>query len=219
LLRATACENTESPAGDPDKEQDLDASLASLADDTPRDAAAPVAAPSTTVMNTPTPNPSPQGGGGFGGGDAKFPSPLRGGVRGGGTEAKDLSANKDNLSAITIVVCSSCRDETGSDAHPRAGHLLGIATQDAAAGTDIKVRQVECLGNCKRRLSAALLRDGCWSYVFGDLTLGSGPDLVAGARLFAGSTDGLIPWRGRPDSLKRGLVARIPPLDQLKDIA
>ncbi|TIO47646.1 MAG: metal-binding protein, partial [Mesorhizobium sp.] len=25
------------------------------------------------------------------------------------------------------------------------------------------------------------------------------------------------PWRGRPDSLKRGLVARIPPLDLLKD--
>ncbi|TIT93614.1 MAG: metal-binding protein, partial [Mesorhizobium sp.] len=27
----------------------------------------------------------------------------------------------------------------------------------------------------------------------------------------------LIPWRGRPDSLKRGLVARLPPLDLLKD--
>ncbi|RWE72603.1 MAG: DUF1636 domain-containing protein, partial [Mesorhizobium sp.] len=39
----------------------------------------------------------------------------------------------------------------------------------------------------------------------------------AGAKLFATSTDGLIPWRGRPDSLKRGLVARIPPLDMLKD--
>jgi len=33
---------------------------------------------------TPTPNPSPQGGGGHGSADAKFPSPLRGGVRGGG---------------------------------------------------------------------------------------------------------------------------------------
>ena len=35
--------------------------------------------------NTPTPNPSPQGGGGCGSVDAKFPSPLWGGVRGGGT--------------------------------------------------------------------------------------------------------------------------------------
>ena len=118
---------------------------------------------------------------------------------------------------VTIVVCASCRDDSGGDAHPRAGAILARNTMQAAAG-DIAVRQVECLGNCKRRLSAALIRDGAWSYVFGDLTVESGPDLIAGALLFAGSADGLIPWRGRPDSLKRGLVARIPPFPALKDI-
>lgn len=123
-----------------------------------------------------------------------------------------------DLSAVTIVVCASCRDETGSDAHPRAGAILAADAAAAAAG-EIRVATVECLGNCKRRLSAAILRDNCWSYVFGDLSIESGPDLVAGAKLFAGSADGLIPWRGRPDSLKRGLVARIPPLPILKDIA
>ena len=116
-----------------------------------------------------------------------------------------------DLSAVTVVVCSSCRDETGSDAHPRAGAVLA-RNAIAAAGGEIRIRTVECLANCKRRLSAAILRDGSWSYVFGDLTLDSGPDLIAGAKLFAASTDGLLPWRGRPDSLKRGLVARIPPL-------
>jgi predicted metal-binding protein len=128
------------------------------------------------------------------------------------------TATHDGDVSVTIVVCSSCRDESGSDVHPRAGHLLGLATRDAAANANIAVRQVECLGNCKRRLSAALLRDGCWSYVFGDLTPESGSDLVAGAKLFAKSQDGLIPWRGRPDSLKRGLVARIPPVSDLKVI-
>ncbi|MDX8511551.1 DUF1636 family protein [Mesorhizobium captivum] len=123
----------------------------------------------------------------------------------------------DALAGVTVIVCSSCRDETGSDAHPRAGALLAEDTRRAASGEKIRIRTVECLGNCKRRLSAALLRDGCWSYVFGDLDTASGTDLVAGAKLFATSTDGLIPWRGRPDSLKRGLVARIPPLDMLKD--
>ena len=123
-----------------------------------------------------------------------------------------------DLADMTIIVCASCRDVSGSDAHPRAGAILAANTS-VAAGNQIRVRQVECLGNCKRRLSAAILRDGCWSYVFGDLAIDSGPDLIAGARLFATSTDGLIPWRGRPDSLKRGLVARIPPLDALKDIA
>lgn len=121
------------------------------------------------------------------------------------------------LAGVTVIVCSSCRDETGSDAHPRAGSLLAEDARRAASGEGVRIRTVECLGNCKRRLSAALLRDGCWSYVFGDLNTTSGADLVTGAKLFATSTDGLIPWRGRPDSLKRGLVARIPPLDKLKD--
>lgn len=128
-----------------------------------------------------------------------------------------LSGHDDALEKVTVIVCASCRDETGSDAHPRAGELLADDTRRAASSDNIRIRTVECLGNCKRRLSAAILRDGCWSYVFGDLTATSGADLVTGAKLFATSTDGLIPWRGRPDSLKRGLVARIPPLDMLKD--
>ena len=123
-----------------------------------------------------------------------------------------------DLSAVTVVVCATCRDVSGSDAHPRAGAILARNTKAAADGA-VRVTTVECLGNCKRRLSAAILRENCWSYVFGDLSTDNGPDLVAGAKLFASSTDGLIPWRGRPDSLKRGLVARIPPLDILKDIA
>ncbi|TIS57839.1 DUF1636 family protein [Mesorhizobium sp.] len=129
-----------------------------------------------------------------------------------------LSGHGDAFDGVTVIVCASCRDETGSDAHPRAGELLADDTRRAASGEDIRIRAVDCLGNCKRRLSAAILRDGCWSYVFGDLTATSGADLVTGARLFATSTDGLIPWRGRPDCLKRGLVARIPPLDLLKDL-
>lgn len=131
--------------------------------------------------------------------------------------ADNSSETDDAMAGVTVIVCSSCRDETGSDAHPRAGALLAADARHAAAGENIRIRTVECLGNCKRRLSAALLRDGCWSYVFGDLGTTSGADLVDGAKLFAASTDGLIPWRGRPDSLKRGLVARIPPLDMLKD--
>jgi predicted metal-binding protein len=37
--------------------------------------------------------------------------------------------------------------------------------------------------------------------------------LVEGARMLAGAADGILPWRGRPAPLKRGLIARVPPLD------
>lgn len=136
-------------------------------------------------------------------------------------EAKDVSSPVSEpaaLSAVTVVVCATCRDESGSDDHPRAGMKLA-ADASAASGGKVRVTTVDCLGNCSRRLSAAILRDGCWNYVFGDLKPDSGSDLIEGAKLFAGSTDGRIPWRGRPESLKRGLVARVPPLPILKDMA
>jgi predicted metal-binding protein len=131
-----------------------------------------------------------------------------------GQAAAALTQASDSA-GVTILVCRTCRDESGSDEQPRPGQRLAEETRRLAAEHDIPIAEVECLGNCKRRLSAALLRDGCWSYVFGDLTTDSGADLVAGARLFATSQDGLLPWRGRPDSLKRGLVARIPPLKSI----
>jgi hypothetical protein len=76
------------------------------------------------------------------------------------------------------------------------------------------------LGNCNRGLSAAIRRENAWTYVFGGLDAQrDGPTLIAGARLFAESSDGLMPWRGRPDPLKRGLIARMPPLSFAGDPA
>ena len=136
------------------------------------------------------------------------------------TEAADPVA-PDEVSApvetVTIIVCSSCRGEDGSDARPRPGEKLAEAVRAVADDSLIRIETAECLGNCKRRLSAALVKDGGWSYVFGDLSLDNAADLIEGARLFQTSEDGLIPWRGRPDCLKRGLISRIPPLSMLKE--
>jgi len=124
----------------------------------------------------------------------------------------------DACAAMTIVVCNSCRMVSDPQAEPRPGSLLAAATVAAARDTGITVKQVGCLGNCRRGLSAAVLRDGCWSYVFGDLTPASADDLIAGARLFATSADGFMPFRARPESLKRGLISRVPSFDNLKDL-
>ncbi|MBN9074549.1 MAG: DUF1636 family protein [Rhizobiales bacterium] len=113
---------------------------------------------------------------------------------------------------VAIIVCTSCRDAAGSDARPRPGEILAERTRAAAAGTPVRVESVECLGNCRRRLSAAIVKHGAWSYVFGDLTVESAADLIEGATLFAGTADAILPWRGRPAALKQGLVARIPPV-------
>ncbi|MEM9681841.1 MAG: DUF1636 family protein [Pseudomonadota bacterium] len=121
---------------------------------------------------------------------------------------------------VTIVVCESCRFQDEPHAEPRPGALLAQATAARAGRTDhLSVRQVACLANCKRGLSAALIRDGAWSYVFGDLDIDDASDLVTAAEMFHGSVDGVLPYRNRPEALKGGLVARIPPVNVLKEVS
>jgi predicted metal-binding protein len=115
--------------------------------------------------------------------------------------------------AATIYVCITCRRAGEPESEPRPGALLAAATAQAAAGTGVTVRHVRCLANCTRGLSAAVRCNGSWTYVFGELDLDCGQTLIDGARLLAGAPDGIMPWRGRPQSLKRGLVARMPPMN------
>jgi predicted metal-binding protein len=115
--------------------------------------------------------------------------------------------------APTIYVCITCKRAGEADSEPRPGALLAAATEQAADGTNVLVRRLRCLANCTRGPSAAMRCNGSWTYVFGGLDTDCGPALVSGAQLLAGASDGIMPWRGRPDVLKRGLISRVPPLD------
>lgn len=120
----------------------------------------------------------------------------------------------DASGGTTVYVCVTCRKADDAEDGPRPGLLLARATAKAAEGTDVSVCQVQCLGNCSRSLSAAMRCTGTWTYVFGSLDADRDLQaLIDGARLLAEATDGILPWRGRPDILKRGLIARVPPLD------
>lgn len=125
------------------------------------------------------------------------------------------ASGRADASAVTVLVCHSCRKPGDADDYPRPGSRLAEATEEAAEGTGLRVTKIGCLGNCKRGISAAMLREGSWSYVFGELTEDSADDLIAGALLYAGASDGFMPFRARPESLKRGLIARIPTLAHL----
>lgn len=119
----------------------------------------------------------------------------------------------------TIWVCVTCRTAADPADAPCSGVALADATASAAANAaDIAVKRVRCLGNCGRGPSAAIRCDDSWTYVFGNLeSTGDGLSLIVGARLLAQAPDGIMPWRGRPDALKRGLIARVPPPDFLDD--
>lgn len=113
----------------------------------------------------------------------------------------------------TILICTTCRRSGDASDAPRVGEELAAATLRAVENKDVVVRPVRCLANCKRGCTAAMRRDGAWTYVFGELEPTDTDALILGAQLLAASADGLMPWRGRPDALKRGLIARIPPIE------
>jgi predicted metal-binding protein len=114
--------------------------------------------------------------------------------------------------APIIYVCVTCRPVGDPDGAARPGAILAAATAAAAAGTEVEVRPMRCLGNCSRGPSAALRSNGSWTYVFGGLDSSCAGALVEGARMLAQAADGILPWRGRPPQLKRGMVARMPPI-------
>jgi predicted metal-binding protein len=113
----------------------------------------------------------------------------------------------------TIYVSTTCKRVDTLEGDPRPGTLLADATERAAEGSGVDVRRLRCLANCTRGPSAALRCNGSWTYVFGGLDAENAQALVDGAKLLATASDGILPWRGRPDILKRGLIARVPPID------
>ena len=123
--------------------------------------------------------------------------------------------------AAIIYICITCRGAGGAEIRPLPGERLAAATASAALGSGIEVRAVRCLANCSRGPSAAMRRGGngidSWTYIFGGLDAAHAPALVLGARMLAQAADGILPWRGRPDVLKRGLIGRVPPLGYKED--
>ena len=118
---------------------------------------------------------------------------------------------------LTIHVCTACR-RTRTDlpeGYDQPGLALAerLAAELAAKGSTIPVLPVECLAVCKRPCTIALAANSKWTYLIGDLDAGLHLDeIVSGAEKFAASANGIVPWKERPASFRKGVVARVPPL-------
>lgn len=117
------------------------------------------------------------------------------------------------MTITTIYVCTNCK--AAEDTSPkRAGARLMTALEGAiaASGANVRLEGVECLSVCKRPCTIAFSAPGKWTYVYGDFASdGSLKTILEGAALYSATDDGLIPWKLRPDALKKGVIARLPP--------
>jgi predicted metal-binding protein len=114
----------------------------------------------------------------------------------------------------TIHVCTTCRlgDEPLEPKQSRSGARLYRELSQLAMDADFEIVPVECLSVCKRPVTIGFSAPGKWSYIYGDFPPdNSAAAILAAAQLYADAPDGLVPWRERPEQIKRGVIARIPP--------
>ncbi|MCO5090638.1 DUF1636 domain-containing protein [Bosea sp. (in: a-proteobacteria)] len=118
---------------------------------------------------------------------------------------------------LAIHVCTACRRARADlpEGYDQPGLALAeaLAARLSARGSTIPVLPVECLAVCKRPCTIALSADGKWTYLIGDLDTDTHLDEIVGAaEAYAASANGIVPWKERPQSFRKGVVARVPPL-------
>jgi predicted metal-binding protein len=120
-----------------------------------------------------------------------------------------MNAHSGTSPAATLLVCVTCKSAAG----PMGPGLFEALGERLAAEPGIALKAVECLSVCKRPCTVALAAPGKWTYVVGDLDRDSHlEDILVAARRYAASREGIVPWRERPLSFRKGVVSRTPPL-------
>ena len=118
-----------------------------------------------------------------------------------------------------LHVCTSCR-ASGAPREPREGRAGFILYQqlreafDASSIQDrVDVIPTPCLSICPRPCGIALSMPGAWTYLFGDQQPSETiHDVVDCVSLYLKSPEGVMPRGQRPESLRRSILGRVPPM-------
>jgi predicted metal-binding protein len=115
-------------------------------------------------------------------------------------------------SPVIVSVCVTCKTADSSEV---VGPEMFAAVQAALGKHDanVVVRPVQCLSVCKRPATVAVTSPDGYTFLFGDLQTESGTAALASfVKSYQNSDYGLVPWRERAEVLRKGMVARVPPM-------
>lgn len=128
------------------------------------------------------------------------------------------------MSDTEIIVCTICRPPGASRELPADGLALFEAVQDALLVCELDtgqhkglhVRGLACMSGCSRACTVTLQAGGKFTYYFGDLTpdAETATQVIACAQLHRQSIDGNLMRNARPERMRAGILARLPPVGQ-----
>lgn len=126
----------------------------------------------------------------------------------------------------TLFVCTACASvwKDGKREGKSGGQELLEQINELHKNWDLRedfpIQEVECMSACSRSCAVSFVAAGKYTYLFGDLPVNeSAAAVLQCASQYYAKPDGLLPWSERPEPLKRGILAKIPPLPTLELVA
>lgn len=123
-----------------------------------------------------------------------------------------------------LLVCTTCAStwQNGKKVGVSGGEVLlqelSQLHQDWDLRSQFEIRSVSCMSACSHACVVTFAAEGKYSYLFGDLPSDAErmPTTAAAildcAATYCDRNDGMLAWKERPEPLKNGVIARIPPL-------
>lgn len=127
-------------------------------------------------------------------------------------------------SSHTMFVCTTCASkwEGGKRVGVSGGEKLLMKLQEIYSDWELQseftITPVECMSACDRSCVISMAASNKYTYLFGDLSSELSESALLGvlecASKYYAHPQGLLPWAERPEPLKKGILAKIPPISR-----
>ena len=120
-----------------------------------------------------------------------------------------------------LLVCTACASvwkdgkREGKSGGQQFMDDLSKLAKDWELSDQFEIQEVECMSACSHACAVSFAAAGKYTYLFGDLPANEPKSVEAVlecASQYYAKPDGLLPWSERPQALKKGVLAKIPPL-------
>ncbi|MGD1872069.1 MAG: DUF1636 family protein [Mastigocoleus sp.] len=123
------------------------------------------------------------------------------------------------MSKHILFVCTTCASKwqdgkrIGESGGEKLLQEIIKLRKDWELRAEFDIQPTECMSACGRSCTISFAAKDKYIYLFGDLPQeGVAPAILECASQYYENSDGVVSWKERPAALKKGIVARIPPL-------
>jgi predicted metal-binding protein len=125
----------------------------------------------------------------------------------------------------TLFVCTTCAStwkdgkRIGESGGEKLLKQLQQHHQNWVLHEEFTIQPVECMSSCDRSIAICFASASKYTYLFGGLPADLSATEIAGvfecADKYYTQIQGVLPWSERPEPLKKGIVAKIPPITKV----